>query len=504
MLSKYIVGSIVWYILFPVLILFLVITIAFKPSSHGFIRPEISPKSRESGSFHQTYYPLVFMDWVSPLPVLISEVMFNPSGDEPEQEWIEIYNYGRTELNLNDFKIGDAETLGDYEGMYLFPIGAKISSGEVMIIANQSVAFEAQYSFKPDFEVNNTDLSVPDLVKDLESARGSLSLSNSGDEVILIYLMDSYTDMVSWGNSNYAFSPSVPTVPGGHVIERYPPHVDTNTARDWRDQDTPSPGFVDLSPPPTHTPIPATFTSTSTNTRTPTSSNTNTATLPPTATPTPTVTRTNTSTPTSTASSTSTTTNTSTSTNTPTITAPPAPADHLLIGEVLYDPYSLEPQYEWIEIYNPTQGSLSLDNYKIGDEETVGGNEGMLIFPAGYSILPAERLVVANNAALFSSYYGYPPDFEMESSDPSIPDMLVYPPWAGGSIHLDNFGDEVLLLGDGDIIIDAISWGSSNFAFDPPCPDVPEGHSLERYPIYIDTDTADDWIDQDLPTPGIP
>lgn len=505
MVSKYSVGYAVRFIIAPVLLLLLAAFLVLESGSGGSPRHSISSlQSLESSTDHQIYCPLIFMDWSPPIPLLISEVLFNAFGEEPDGEWIELYNYGRTELNLQDFKIGDAETLGDFEGMYLFPLGAKIESGDVMIIANQSLDFEVKYGFKPDFEVNNTDLTVPDLEKDPNSAHGSLSLRNSGDEVILISLLDSIIDMVSWGDSIFAFSPSVPNVLEGQTIERYPPHLDTNTASDWRVQDAPSPGLVDLTPPPTRTPLPVTPTSTTANTDTATPTNTIPPTLTSTATPSPTSTRTNTATPTLTASSTSTSTSTPTSTYTPTITVTPSPAEHLLISEVLYDPFFLEPQYEWIEIYNPTQGSLVLDDYKVGDEESSGGNEGMLIFPPGYNILPAERLVIANNGASFSFYYGYPPDFEMEDSDPNIPDMAVYYPWANGNIHLDNIGDEVLLIGVGDILIDAMSWGTSNFAFDPPCPDVPEGHSLERYPEYIDTDTADDWIDEDIPTPGLP
>lgn len=186
------------------------------------------------------------------------------------------------------------------------------------------------------------------------------------------------------------------------------------------------------------------------------------------------------------------------------MTLTPSPSDHLLISEVMYDPNFLQPENEWIEIYNSTQGSLVLNDYEVGDEETRGGTEGMLIFPTGYNILPAERLVIANTGTSFLSYYGYPPDFEIEDSDPSIPDMVVYTPWAEGETWLDNIGDEVLLLGIGDILVDAMSWGTSDFAFTPPCPDVPLGHSLERLPVNIDTDTADDWIDQSAPTPGLP
>jgi len=43
---------------------------------------------------------------------------------------------------------------------------------------------------------------------------------------------------------------------------------------------------------------------------------------------------------------------------------------HLVISEVLYDPAGVEPDAEWIEIYNPGSVPLSLSGYKIGDEET--------------------------------------------------------------------------------------------------------------------------------------
>ncbi len=58
--------------------------------------------------------------------------------------------------------------------------------------------------------------------------------------------------------------------------------------------------------------------------------------------------------------------------------------------------------------------------------------------------------------------------------------MIRYVDWAGGSVNLSNTGDEVLLLGADDLIIDAVSWGSSNFAFVPPVSLVEEGHSIRK------------------------
>src|SRR3990170_5105758 len=58
-----------------------------------------------------------------------------------------------------------------------------------------------------------------------------------------------------------------------------------------------------------------------------------------------------------------------------------AAASHLLISEVLYDTPGTDSDEEWIEIYNPTGSALNISHYKIGDEETQGGSEGMFEFP---------------------------------------------------------------------------------------------------------------------------
>ena len=52
------------------------------------------------------------------------------------------------------------------------------------------------------------------------------------------------------------------------------------------------------------------------------------------------------------------------------------------------------------------------------------------------------------------------------------------------------------------MVIDQMSYGTDTTAFDPACPGVKEGHSLERSPANVDTDTAADWIDQEFPNPG--
>jgi hypothetical protein len=174
----------------------------------------------------------------------------------------------------------------------------------------------------------------------------------------------------------------------------------------------------------------------------------------------------------------------------------------LLISEVLYDTPGTDEDEEWIEIYNPTASTIDLSDYKLGDEEEQGGGEGMYQFPSEASIPPAGVVVIALKATGFYALYGFNPDYEVTDTDSSVPDMIKYSAWATGKIALSNSGDEVLILDGGDAIVDAMSYGNATTFFDSPCPDVPTGHSLERSPANADTDTADDWIDQEFPNPG--
>jgi hypothetical protein len=168
----------------------------------------------------------------------------------------------------------------------------------------------------------------------------------------------------------------------------------------------------------------------------------------------------------------------------------------------MYDPFSVEPDGEWIELYNAGDTVIDLSDYKVGDEVVQGNPEGMYQFPAGATIDPGQVILIANRADVFTTTYGIYPDYELIESDGKVPNMSEYTDWAGGSVNLTNSGDEVLVLGETDNFIDAVAWGDSIWFFDPTCPVVAEGHSIERYPADVDTDTAIDWIDQANPNPG--
>lgn len=173
----------------------------------------------------------------------------------------------------------------------------------------------------------------------------------------------------------------------------------------------------------------------------------------------------------------------------------------LVISEVMYNPSGAEPDGEWIELYNLGGATIGLAGYKIGDEETSGSGEGMMQFPGG-TIASGAAVVIANQASVFFSAYGFNPDYELVDTDATVPEMTKYLAWGSGSVSLANTSDELLLLDAGDALVDAVSWGSSVFAFNPGATVVADGSSLARQYADVDTDTAADWTGLAAPTPG--
>ena len=356
-----------------------------------------------------------------------------------------------------------------------------------MIVANWAAVFKNRYGFSPQFELRESDPNVPNLERYLAWSDGNLELENSGDDILFADKSDQVVDAVSYGSASFAFFPPVKKVSEGHSMERYPVDQDTNTASDWVEQARPAPGEGSLSTP---TPTPTvTHTATSTGTVIPTPTGTYFTDTPDirTHTPTPTITLTPSPTLSPTCSPTA---------------EPTEPQGVLLISEVLYDPNGSEPAGEWFELYNGGGSLIDLSFHKLGDEETQGGGEGMYQFPSGATLAPDHYLIVANQAVEFIVAYEFAPDFELVDSDPSVPDMLPYSSWASGAISLGNPGDELILLDGSDQWVDTVSWGSSSWAFNPPVPAVVQGHSIARLPVYLDTDTAGDWVDNVTPSPG--
>jgi hypothetical protein len=181
--------------------------------------------------------------------------------------------------------------------------------------------------------------------------------------------------------------------------------------------------------------------------------------------------------------------------------APPQPADHLLVSEVLP---AVSKEGEWVEIVNPTGTAVDLSNYRIGDPEQPDAYEGMYRFPPATVLGPHRVLVIAASASSFSIQNGFAPDLEFYPTTTSVPTMIPDQGWGTGEWHLRNDGDQILILDGSGRPVDVVVYGDSTYpgviAYGQP---ILSSHSLERYPPLFDTDDcAVDFRDWPFPSPG--
>lgn len=176
--------------------------------------------------------------------LLITEIYYNPPGEESEREWLEIANVGPAVLDLSDIKVGDEEQTGEGEGMRRFPEGTLLEPEQALVVAQTAVGFRALFGTNPDFELTDSDPDVPDMRNYLLWATGDIALANDGDELILLNERNLIIDSVNYGDQTTFFAPAVTAVFEGQSIERHPANCDTDTATDWQPQETPTPGVV--------------------------------------------------------------------------------------------------------------------------------------------------------------------------------------------------------------------------------------------------------------------
>ncbi len=159
--------------------------------------------------------------------------------------------------------------------------------------------------------------------------------------------------------------------------------------------------------------------------------------------------------------------------------------DHLLISEVVVTP----TVGEYVEIYNPTSATISLDQYYITDATNVstgnyyynivtgasaGGDLGSdfhLQFPVGATIAPGEYQTIATNGTEFLSTYGVSPTYEMESVEAGVTDMVIAFGTITGSVGITNSHEVIILYqwdGQSDLVtdVDYLVWGDKSEAVD--------------------------------------
>jgi endonuclease/exonuclease/phosphatase family metal-dependent hydrolase len=179
----------------------------------------------------------------------------------------------------------------------------------------------------------------------------------------------------------------------------------------------------------------------------------------------------------------------------------------VLITEVYFDTPGVDGDEEWIEIANLSSGRVDLSNFRLGDEESQGGGEGMARFPNGAFIEPDSVIIVAQTATGYRRLFGLFPQYELRESEAGVPNLAADAGWSAGEIALANDADEVLLFDAQGQIVDVVAYGDTAYA--PPGtfggPGVAyglTGQSIERNPAHCDTDSAADWKIRSMPSPG--
>ncbi len=220
-----------------------------------------------------------------------------------------------------------------------------------------------------------------------------------------------------------------------------------------------------------------------------------------TPTPLPIATAINTATPTATSSPTATgtiitPTLTATPVVLPTETPAPAPALPILISEFLYDGETPSTEGdEFVELCNSNADHVSLAGYKVGDEES-GGGESMYHLPPSVVLDHNECVVIAKNALDYQARFGALPDFE-------VSELSKYTTWGSGSWSLSNSGDELVVLGPNDEIVDSVAYrnGNYNLLGLEGGATAPQPHSLQRVWPTDTNSMPHDFVRTD-PNPG--
>ncbi|MEM7333382.1 MAG: lamin tail domain-containing protein [Chloroflexota bacterium] len=112
----------------------------------------------------------------------------------------------------------------------------------------------------------------------------------------------------------------------------------------------------------------------------------------------------------------------------------------VVIDAILYDGLVTGELDEAVRIRNVTDVPMDVGGWELTDGEATA------VLPPNIILESGETLWLARNGAAFQKQFGHLPDFELQETDPNIPNMTGS--WTG----LNNSGDQLLLIDNGDLV----------------------------------------------------
>ncbi|MBC8464870.1 MAG: lamin tail domain-containing protein [Parcubacteria group bacterium] len=144
-------------------------------------------------------------------------------GDEPEHEWVEIFNQTNIPLDISEWKLCD-----NYSCDTMPTSTPAIPAGGYGVISATSTTWDYW--------------NIPDEVVKIEIDDNSIGngLANSGDHLLLKRPDGVVIDAVGWGNDTAVWDPAALDVQDGGMLARVPSGHDTDTPEDWSELLPPS------------------------------------------------------------------------------------------------------------------------------------------------------------------------------------------------------------------------------------------------------------------------
>ncbi len=158
--------------------------------------------------------------------VIFSEVEYNPSAQENEAEWFELYNPTESDIDISGWTV---EENGGYS--YTFNSPTVVPAGGYLLVVNETNNFLQEHpGVTPD-----VDMAGAGCYSDTECLR----LNNSGVDGLTLYDGATEVDAMTWGSGAFA------TAGNGNSVCRNT-STDTGSGNDWNSNCSPTPGSGSL------------------------------------------------------------------------------------------------------------------------------------------------------------------------------------------------------------------------------------------------------------------